>query len=80
MKDGASMIWPEFVDASGRMLSEGEVPASGLADMYVISPERRAFHAPRICAGTKGYFVEGATRVAECEVVSVSGLHTNRRE
>ena len=70
-RDGISMIWPEFISSDGAMLSEGEVPLHGLADMFIVNGDLIAHHRSRITVGTKGYFVEGAKRVAQCEVTAV---------
>jgi hypothetical protein len=72
--DGISMVWPEFVDAGGSMLPEGEVPAEGQALMFIVNPERIVFHRQRIAIGTRGFFMEGARKVAECEVTAILGL------
>lgn len=70
--DGVHMIWPEFVDAAGHVLPEGEVPAEGVAQMFVVNRERTAFHHPRIRVGAGGFFMEGARKVAECEVTAIT--------
>ena len=74
--DGISMVWPEFIDSSGAVLPEGEVPLEGRALMFIVNPERRQFHKQRIAVGTRGYFVEGPRKVAECEVTAILGLGT----
>ena len=68
------MIWPEFVTPDGKFLPEGEVPMAGLADMFIVMPDRIPFHRERIRVGTKGYFVEGPKRVAECEVIALGSV------
>lgn len=73
--DGISMVWPEFVDSDSVALPEGEVPNTGHALMFVVNPERIQFHKERIRVGTRGFFMEGARRVAECEVTRVLDLH-----
>lgn len=69
--DGIFMIWPEFVAPGGDVLAEGEVPMQGLANMYIVNPDLVSLHRERVTIGTKGYFMEGGTRVAGCEVVAV---------
>ncbi len=60
------------------MLPIGEPMAEqGLADMFIVNPEFRAFHGQHIEVGVKGYFQEGPRRVGECEVVEVLALHQN---
>jgi hypothetical protein len=73
---GHSIIWPEFIGPAGDVLPLGPVPLQGLADMFIIFPQRRAFHCQHIRCGVKGYFMEGK-RIAVCEVVEVLGLHRN---
>lgn len=68
------MIWPEFIDPDRIAYPLGQVPASGRARMFILNPEYASYHRARIAVGTKGFFVEGARRVAECEVVAVHGL------
>lgn len=65
------MIWPEFLSAEGQVLPDGEVPLSGQADMYVVDASRDGYHRSRIQVGTRGYFMEGPHRVAECHVVAL---------
>ena len=45
--------------------------------MWIISPKGRRIHRDRITNGMKGYFMEGGTRVAECEVIEILGLKSN---
>ena len=73
-RDGISIIWPEFVSEDGSVLPEGEVPLSGKARMFIINPERNAFHRARVKAGVRGFFMEGSHKAAQCEVTSVLGL------
>jgi hypothetical protein len=74
-KDGIWCIWPEFLDPNGQALTESErVPAEGLADMFVLNDDLRVQHRDRIRVGTRGFFVEGPNRTAECEVVQVLSL------
>jgi hypothetical protein len=74
LKDGISMIWPEFVSEAGSVLPEGEVSYEGVARMFIVNPDRTEFHRARLKIGTRGYFVEGSHRVAECTVRSLLGL------
>ena len=71
------MIWPEFITPSGKLLPENEpMPRHGLADMFIISNERRIFHCQHIKPGVRGFMHEGK-RIGVCEVVEVLDLHTN---
>lgn len=74
LRDGISMVWPEFVSADGAVLPEGEVPTEGRALMFIVNPERTQFHRRRIAVGIRGFFMEGARKVAECEVVRLLGI------
>jgi hypothetical protein len=74
LRDGISMVWPEFISQAGQVLPEGEVPYEGKALMFIVNPERKPFHRERIAVGVRGFFMEGARKVAECEVTKVLGL------
>ncbi|UOR05929.1 hypothetical protein MUN82_02230 [Hymenobacter aerilatus] len=71
---GHFMIWPEFVKPTGEVLPAGPVPLHGIADMYIINRDMRAFHYQHIRVGVRGYFMEGK-RIAVCEVIEILGLH-----
>lgn len=73
------MIWPEFEDEQGNVMTETEVRVepTGTARMWVIVPKMRQMHRDRIKVGLKGYFMEGSRRVAECEVIEIVGLNSN---
>jgi hypothetical protein len=47
---------------------------TGIADMFIVAPDRVSIHRKRISLGTKGFFVEGPRRVAECEVIALGSL------
>jgi hypothetical protein len=70
-------IWPEILLPNGELAPAGPIPAYGLADMFILFPQYRAFHRPHIHPGVRGYFIEGTRRVGVCEVVEVLGLLTN---
>lgn len=76
--DGISMIWPEAVSDSGQPLPEGEIPATGLAYMFIVNADRRALHKARIAKGVCGFFMEGVKRVAACQVIEVLDLANQR--
>ncbi len=71
------MIWPEFEDAQGLALPNGtQVFLRGKARMRILNSDlRRTVHRQLLRVGTKGYFVEGRTRVAEAEVVRILALN-----
>lgn len=77
--DQIFMIWPEFINEHGEVILDNEksVPASGIAQTWVIAPERRPYHLDKIEVGLIGYFMEGPTRVAVCEVIEVLDLSIN---
>lgn len=70
--DGVHMIWPEFLDPAGQVLPAGEVPAEGTAQMFIVNRERISFHQSRVRVGVHGFFMEGARKVAECEVTAIT--------
>ncbi len=78
-KNRMYMIWPEFEDSEGNVILENDkpVPNSGTARMWIINNEMRPNHYERIKVGIKGYFREGATISAECEVIEILDLKTN---
>ncbi|MBU1822177.1 MAG: hypothetical protein KKG00_11805 [Bacteroidetes bacterium] len=76
---GLYMIFPEFEDANGLVITDSLTPVSeeGTARMWIISANMRPLHQKYIQLGTKGYFMEGDRRVAECEVIEINGLFSN---
>ncbi len=72
------MIWPEFEDTNGKIITDTTQPISrtGTASMLIIMPPMRALHRERITPGLTGYFMEGR-RIAECTVIEILGLKTN---
>lgn len=73
------MIWPEFENQDGQLILEKNcrVPKSGTARMWIINDEMRPFHYDKIKIGTKGYFREGGTFSADCEVIEILDLNIN---
>lgn len=76
------MIWPEFEDEQGNIITDTEVRVSirGTARMWILIPAMRGIHRKRIKPGMKGFFMEGHKRVAECEVIEIIGLTGNPTE
>lgn len=70
-----NMIWPEFVDQSGHPISK-DVPLKGTyrAKMHIIMDEMIAYHRDRLSVGTKFFCTEGARKVAEGVVTSLSRM------
>jgi hypothetical protein len=77
--NGLYMIFPEFENENGQVITESKTPMleTGTARMWIISSHMRPFHQRHIQVGTKGYFMEGDRRVAECEVIEINGLFSN---
>jgi len=73
------MIWPEFEDENGNVITQSDNPISGtgVARMWIINPATRPFHRDKITVGLKSYFMEGSRRVAECEVIELGDLKIN---
>jgi hypothetical protein len=73
------IIWPEFENSHGEVIFENEkpVPSTGSAKMWIITPQMREYHRNKIGIGTKGFFMEGGRKVAECEVIEIIGLEKN---
>lgn len=71
---GVYMIWPEFEDEVGEVILDNSksLNAIGVARMFIVSESYVAFHKERIFIGTKGYFMEGLRKVAECEVIELN--------
>jgi hypothetical protein len=42
--------------------------------MWIFNPDFITFHKARIAVGTKGFFMEGLMKTAECEVIEAIGL------
>lgn len=76
------MIWPDFEDDKGNVIIDTEVDiiSTGTARMWIITPAMRKVHQERIRVGTRGFFMEGLGRVAECEVIELVGLNDKRGE
>lgn len=73
---GIFMIYPEFEDINGNLITETNlpVPKYGLARMWIVNKERIKYHQDKIKIGTLGFFMEGARRVGECEVIELINL------
>ena len=79
LKKQLFMIWPEFADDTGQIISNSDIPVpiTGHASMWIANPSWRNYHKEKIKIGLKCYFVEGPRKVAECEVIEIVGLTTN---
>ncbi|NGZ04456.1 MAG: hypothetical protein CV090_15550 [Nitrospira sp. WS238] len=74
---GLWMIWPFFEDERGCLVEMGKrVSMEGIARLVVVNPAMwKEVHSRRINIGVKGYLMEGRKRVAEGEVIRVTGLY-----
>jgi hypothetical protein len=78
---GIYMIWPEFLDSSGKPINDKEiVPLEGEASMWIVVDEmREKVHRRKIKVGTKGFFMEGLRRIGEVKVTRIVDLNINER-
>ncbi len=74
---GIYMIWPEFENNDGELIKAGHPSKEGIARMWIINSETRQYHQNRIKIGTKGYFMEGSRKTADCEVIEIVDLMKN---
>jgi hypothetical protein len=75
--NGIYIIWPEFEDNNGKLIQAGQPAKEGIARMWIVMSEMRKYHQTRIRIGTKGYFMEGSRKTADCEVIEIVDLMTN---
>lgn len=71
--EGAHIVWPEILNNDGSVLLDSSpeaMPTKGLANMWVIFDERRAYHHDRLTVGTKGYWWRGGI-IANVEVIKI---------
>lgn len=66
-----SMVWPEFVDESGKTIPS-DIPLKGQlrARMHIVFPEMVEKHRQRLKVGSQFYCTEGTRIVAEGVVTS----------
>lgn len=71
-----NMIYPEFVDENGHAVAD-DIPLEGSyrARMHIVFGESIAYHRNRLTVGTKFYCTEGARKVAEGIVTSLSPMN-----
>src|SRR4051812_15392318 len=74
-EDQLSMVWPEFIDASGDAIP-ADRPLSGLlrARFHVVAEEMRNFHQLHARPGVGFFCVEGPKVCAAGVVTQVTGL------
>ena len=69
------MIHPEFMDDNKNVIIDLTVHSwNGIANMWILNPNHIQYHKDRIKIGIKGFFMEGPTKTAECEVIEIVGL------
>jgi hypothetical protein len=69
------MIHPEFLDQDNNVVLDTSIRQwSGKAKMWIFNPKFFQLHKTRIKVGTKGFFMEGGHKTAECEVIEIVGL------
>lgn len=72
--DGFYMIWPEFIDRNGLVITDtspAAIASQGKANMWIVSDEMKPYHLQRLKVGTKGYLVRGPFKVAKVTVIEV---------
>ena len=72
--DGIFIIQPEFENNEGELIKAGQVLKEGIARMWIINDRGRKYHQSRIKIGTIGFFMEGARKTADCEVIEIVAL------
>ena len=73
--DRLFMIHPEFINDENQVILDKSFRSwTGKANMWILNPDFIEYHKDRIKLGVKGYFMEGAKRTAECEVIELIGL------
>lgn len=80
--DGIHMIWPEFLDQDGNVITDKAVVLGlkGKATMWIGMHESRVkTHQSRIKVGTKGFWVIGSKKLAKVTVTKILGLFENKQ-
>jgi len=74
ISDGIYAIHPEFLDKHDQVISDNSNPVAqaGKAKMWILNTKFYEYHKSRLTIGSKGYFMEGAIKVAECEVIKLN--------
>ncbi len=70
-EDGMFMIWPLFEDENGSIFDFGPVLNEGIARMKIVNEKMIEYHIRRLKVGSKGYFMEGLRKTADCEVIEL---------
>ncbi|TDE17336.1 hypothetical protein [Dyadobacter psychrotolerans] len=68
------IIWPEFEDPAGFLILGKWIPIEpfGTARMWIINRDFITIHKQELSIGTKGYMINGSSKVATCEVIELS--------
>lgn len=72
--DGIYMIFPEFIDRYGLVITDmspAAIAPQGKANMWIVSDEMKPYHHQRLKVGTKGYWVRGSYKVAKVTVIEI---------
>ena len=74
--DRIFMIHPEFLDEDNNIiLDKSHRQWTGRAKMWILNLDFIPIHKTRLKIGTKGFFMEGPYKIAECEVIEIVGLN-----
>lgn len=66
------IIIPEFIDDNNNIiLDKDERHWEGKANMWIVSDRMVEFHKNKMKIGTKGFFMEGLRKTAECEIIQI---------
>lgn len=65
------MIWPMFEDSQRDLVEPGIIIEDGIARMSIVNAGMVNYHRNKIIIGTKGYFMEGLRKIADCEVIEI---------
>ncbi len=82
-KYGIYMVWPEFLNADGTVIVRPETmtPESGEAFMWILFFDKmREYHRARAIPGRRGWFMEGAHKVAEATIIEQIGLAESKTQ
>jgi len=73
--DRIFMIHPEFINDENQVILDKSIRSwTGKANMWILNPNYIDYHKERIKIGIQGYFMEGAIKTADCEVIELIGL------
>lgn len=82
-KNGVYMIWPEFEDAKGRVITDVNypIPVKGTARMFIVNPKMRSdIHCKRARVGTECFFMIGSRKIAKAKIIEIVDLYSNPKQ